>query len=141
MSPQFGDQNRLPPIGHNGEEIRSAGDVVPTIIRHACPPQRHISVGLVLLDPPYSLNFTSSWSNRNAYMSTAWLICSASGVPMPWPVSELVRSKIGAPHDWAACSRAIIFRDCDGCTRGSFAPVIIRMAGKHVPFFTCSYGE
>ncbi len=48
---------------------------------------------------------------------------------MPWPVVELVRSRMGFPEAPAAWSRAVIFREWSGSTRGSLAPVMNRTAG------------
>src|SRR5262249_55408331 len=66
--------------------------------------------------------FTPSCANRNANTSVSSSICSDSAVPPPWPVLALVRSNT-VPPGFAACSRAVIFRDCIGPTRRSFAPV------------------
>ena len=63
------------------------------------------------------------------YTSTSCSIASASGVPMPWPVPALVRSRTVPRPAVAACSRAVILRECIGSTRGSFAPVRNSTAG------------
>ena len=72
--------------------------------------------------------------------STASSIRSDSDVSQAVARAGLVRSstvRVGA----AACSRAVILRDCIGSTRGSFAPVRNRTAGYFVPSFTWWYGE
>ncbi len=61
-------------------------------------------------------------------MSVVRSILSLRAVPMPWPEVLLVRRRMGffVP---LACRRAVIFREFAGSTRGSFAPVVNRIAG------------
>ena len=59
----------------------------------------------------------------------------------PCPLLALVRSRTGAFEPVAACSRAVILRDCIGSTRGSLAPVMNSTFGYLVPSFTWWYGE
>ena len=70
-----------------------------------------------------------SWENTKAYTSTVSSIRSDRAVPSPWPELALVRSSTTASGRSAAWSRAVIFRDCIGSTRGSFAPVRNSTAG------------
>src|SRR5260370_37207032 len=64
-----------------------------------------------------------NWSNKNAHTSAPSSTCSSRLESIPCPVVELVRKSIGAFELVAACSRAVIFREFAGFTRGSFAPV------------------
>lgn len=62
-------------------------------------------------------------------MSTDSAIDWSSELPMPCPESADVRNRTGRPDVVAACSRAVNLREWDGSTRGSLAPVNIRIAG------------
>ena len=52
-------------------------------------------------------------------MSACSATRSFSEEPMPWPAVAVVRNKIGRPELVAACSRAVILRECTGFTRPS----------------------
>jgi hypothetical protein len=60
-------------------------------------------------------------------------------VPIPWPELALARSRTRLRPPVAACSRAAIFRECIGSTRGSLAPLGRRTGGYAVPSLTLWY--
>ena len=68
-------------------------------------------------------------SKINASTSVASAMRSERDASNPWPALALVRSRIGSSEAFALWSRAVILRDCNGSTRGSFAPVKNRIAG------------